>query len=141
MEAAAAQDGVSVESHVQTERLGTGHAVLAATTAIARGYDDVVVVFGDTPLVEPDTLSRARAGLTEGYDVVVIGFEAADPTGYGRLLTKDGELLAIREHKDASEEERKVTLCNGGMMAINGRRALECCWARSAIPMPRANIT
>jgi bifunctional UDP-N-acetylglucosamine pyrophosphorylase/glucosamine-1-phosphate N-acetyltransferase len=125
VEAAARLDGVNVESHLQRERLGTGHAVLAARAAIARGFDDVVVVFGDTPLVEPETLSRARAGLAEGYDVVVIGFEAADPTGYGRLLTKDGDLLAIREHKDATEDERKVTLCNGGMMAINGRRALE----------------
>lgn len=125
VEAAARQGGVALESHVQTERLGTGHAVLAARTAIARGYDDVVVVFGDTPLVEPQTLVRARAGLADGYDVVVIGFEAADPTGYGRLLTKDGDLLAIREHKDASDEERKVTLCNGGMMAIKGSRALE----------------
>ncbi len=53
------------------------------------GYDDVVVVFGDTPLVEPETLTLARAGLAEGYDIVVIGFEAVDPTGYGRLLTKD----------------------------------------------------
>ena len=122
---AAARDGLSVESHVQTERLGTGHAVLAAKAAIARGYDDLLVVFGDTPLVTPETFSRARTKLAEGYDVVVIGFEAADPTGYGRLLTKDGELLAIREHKDASEAERAVTLCNGGMMAISGARALE----------------
>jgi bifunctional UDP-N-acetylglucosamine pyrophosphorylase/glucosamine-1-phosphate N-acetyltransferase len=125
VEAAARSSGIGVESHLQTERLGTGHAVLAARAAIARGYDDVVVVFGDTPLVEPETLVRARAGLAEGYDVVVIGFDAADPTGYGRLLTQDGDLLAIREHKDASEDERKVTFCNGGMMAINGRRALE----------------
>ncbi len=125
VEAAARQAGIAVESHVQTERLGTGHAVLAARAAIGRGYDDIIVVFGDSPLVEPETLSRARAGLAEGYDVVVIGFEAADPTGYGRLLTRDGELLAIREHKDASEEERQVTLCNGGMMAIDGRRALD----------------
>lgn len=123
--AAAAHDGLSVESHVQTERLGTGHAVLAAKAAIARGYDDLLVVFGDSPLVTPETFSRARAQLAEGNDVVVIGFEAADPTGYGRLLTKDGELLAIREHKDASEAERAVTLCNGGMMAISGARALE----------------
>lgn len=123
--AAATRDGLSIESHVQTERSGTGHAVLAATDAIARGYDDLLVVFGDTPLVTPETFSRARAQLAEGYDVVVIGFEAADPTGYGRLLTKDGELVAIREHKDASDEERTVTLCNGGMMAISGARALE----------------
>jgi bifunctional UDP-N-acetylglucosamine pyrophosphorylase / glucosamine-1-phosphate N-acetyltransferase len=125
VEAAAAACGASVESHVQTERLGTGHAVLAARAAIARGYDDLLVVFGDTPLVEPETLKRARAALVEGFDVVVIGFEAKDPSGYGRLLTKDGELVAIREHKDATEEERKVKLCNGGMMAISGARALE----------------
>ncbi|MCO5157212.1 MAG: bifunctional UDP-N-acetylglucosamine diphosphorylase/glucosamine-1-phosphate N-acetyltransferase GlmU [Aquamicrobium sp.] len=112
------------EAFVQSERLGTAHAVLAARQKIARGYDDVLILFGDTPLIEPQSLAELRAGLAEGADVVVMGFHAPDPTGYGRLLMKDGALVAIREHKDASETERAVTFCNGGLMAVAGRHAL-----------------
>jgi bifunctional UDP-N-acetylglucosamine pyrophosphorylase / glucosamine-1-phosphate N-acetyltransferase len=123
--AAASTGAVTVASFLQEERLGTAHAVLAARAAIEKGYDDILVVFGDTPLITAAPLKAAREGLAEGNDVVVIGFEAADPTGYGRLIVEDGELLAIREHKDASEEERHITYCNGGLMAIDGRKALD----------------
>ncbi|AFL52231.1 bifunctional UDP-N-acetylglucosamine pyrophosphorylase/glucosamine-1-phosphate N-acetyltransferase [Sinorhizobium fredii] len=123
--AAATTGTVKVSSFLQKERLGTAHAVLAAREAIEKGYDDVLVVFGDTPLITAAPLKAAREQLAEGNDVVVIGFETADPTGYGRLIVKDGELLAIREHKDASEEERRITYCNGGLMAISGSKALD----------------
>ena len=103
--------------HVQTERLGTGHAVAAAREALG-GDLPVLVVFGDTPLISAETLARMRDTLAEGADVVVLGFRPPDPTGYGRLVTEDGQLLAIREHKDASATERKITLCNGGAMAF-----------------------
>ncbi|OCP16994.1 bifunctional UDP-N-acetylglucosamine diphosphorylase/glucosamine-1-phosphate N-acetyltransferase GlmU [Ensifer sp. LC163] len=122
---AAGIGGVSIASFLQKERLGTGHAVLAAREAISRGFDDILVVFGDTPLITPEPLKAARDGLAAGNDVVVIGFEAADPSGYGRLIVEDGALLAIREHKDATEEERRITYCNGGLMAIDGRKALD----------------
>ncbi|OCP24176.1 MULTISPECIES: bifunctional UDP-N-acetylglucosamine diphosphorylase/glucosamine-1-phosphate N-acetyltransferase GlmU [unclassified Ensifer] len=122
---AAGIGGVSIASFLQKERLGTGHAVLAAREAISRGFDDILVVFGDTPLITPEPLRAARDGLAAGNDVVVIGFEAADPSGYGRLIVEDGALLAIREHKDATEEERRITYCNGGLMAIDGRKALD----------------
>lgn len=125
VEAAARNSAVTSSVHIQTERLGTAHAVLAARDAIARGYDDVLVVFGDTPLITEAPLTAARDGLASGADVVVIGFETADPNGYGRLIVEDGELLAIREHKDASEAERTITYCNGGLMAIDGRKALD----------------
>nr|WP_298101916.1 bifunctional UDP-N-acetylglucosamine diphosphorylase/glucosamine-1-phosphate N-acetyltransferase GlmU [uncultured Shinella sp.] len=124
VEAAAKNADVQSSVHIQTERLGTAHAVLAAREAIAKGYDDVLVVFGDTPLITETPLIAARDGLADGADVVVIGFRTADPTGYGRLLVDNGELLAIREHKDASEAERAITYCNGGLMAIDGRKAL-----------------
>lgn len=123
--AAAATGEVAVTSFLQKERLGTAHAVLAARDAIAKGYDDVLVVFGDTPLITAAPLKAARDGLAAGDDVVVIGFQAADPTGYGRLIVKDGALVAIREHRDASDEERRITYCNGGLMAIDGRKALD----------------
>jgi bifunctional UDP-N-acetylglucosamine pyrophosphorylase/glucosamine-1-phosphate N-acetyltransferase len=109
---------------VQRERRGTADAVLTARTAIARGFDDVLVVFADTPLVTAETLARLRAPLGAGAAVAVLGFRAADPTGYGRLITDDGQLLAIREDKDASPEERKIGLCNGGLMALRGDVAL-----------------
>ena len=116
--AAASTGAVTVSSFLQKERLGTAHAVLAARGAIEKGYDDILVVFGDTPLITAAPLEAARRGLAEGNDVVVIGFEAADPNGYGRLIVADGELLAIREHKDASDEERRITYCNGGLMTV-----------------------
>lgn len=117
--------GLNVSPFVQTERLGTGHAVLAACEAIARGYDDILVAYGDVPLITSGPLLAARAALAEGNDIVVIGFHTDKPTGYGRLLVKDGELIAIREEKDATDAERAVTWCNSGLMAIDGRKALD----------------
>ncbi|WP_404862295.1 bifunctional UDP-N-acetylglucosamine diphosphorylase/glucosamine-1-phosphate N-acetyltransferase GlmU [Georhizobium sp. MAB10] len=113
-----------VATHLQTERLGTGHAVLAARDTIALGFDDVLVLFGDTPLLSTETIERARSALASGADIAVVGFHAADPTGYGRLIVEGETVSAIREHKDASPEERKITLCNGGVMAISGHRIL-----------------
>src|SRR5690554_1468057 len=85
------------EMFVQEERLGTAHAVLAARASIARGYDDILVMFGDTPLVEAEALEALRAGVAGGAAVAVMGFRAPSPTGYGRLIEKDGALVAIRE--------------------------------------------
>jgi bifunctional UDP-N-acetylglucosamine pyrophosphorylase / glucosamine-1-phosphate N-acetyltransferase len=109
---------------LQRERLGTAHAVLAAREAIARGADDLLVVFGDTPLISGATLQRLRAALTQGASVAVLGFRAADPTDYGRLLVQGNRLTAIREEADASAEERAIRLCNAGVMAFDGRKAL-----------------
>jgi len=109
---------------VQAERRGTAHAVLAARAAIARGTDDVLVVFADTPLVRPQTLARLRAPLAQGHAVAVLGFRPADPSGYGRLIMEGERLAAIREEKDASAAERTVTLCNAGLMALKGDVAL-----------------
>lgn len=112
------------EIFVQTQRLGTAHAVLAARDALARGHDDLLVLFADTPLVTPETFGRLRAALGQGAGLAALGFEPADPTGYGRLLMEGGALTGIREHKDASEAERRVGLCNAGLMALSGRDAL-----------------
>jgi len=110
---------------VQRERLGTAHAVLAAREALARKPDDLLVAFGDTPLISGETFARLRAPLKNGAALAVLGFRAADPTGYGRLVIEGEHLVAIREHADASPEERKITLCNAGVMAFDGKRALE----------------
>jgi bifunctional UDP-N-acetylglucosamine pyrophosphorylase / glucosamine-1-phosphate N-acetyltransferase len=111
-------------TYVQRERLGTAHAVLAARQALARGEDDVVVVFGDTPLISPGTFSRLREPLNKGAALAVLGFQAADPTGYGRLIVEANRLLAIREEVDANAQERAIRLCNAGVMAFDGRKAL-----------------
>ncbi len=108
----------------QAERLGTAHAVLAARGSMLAGVDDVVVAFADTPLVTASTIARLRRPLAEGAAMAVLGFEAANPTGYGRLLLEGQRLVAIREERDASDEERRVTLCNAGLMALRGDVAL-----------------
>ena len=115
----------NAEIFIQAVRRGTAHAVLAARPALARGADDVLVAFADTPLVSGATFARLRAALADGAGIAVLGFRPADPTGYGRLIADaDGRLLAIREERDASAEERAVTLCNAGVMALSGAAAL-----------------
>ncbi len=114
-----------VRSFVQHDRLGTAHAVLAARDALAKGADDVLVAFGDTPLISSATFARLREPLAKGAALVVLGFRAEDPTGYGRLIVDGEKLVAIREQSDASEAERKITLCNAGVMAFDGTTALK----------------
>ena len=120
----AARVAAAAEIFVQVERLGTAHAVLAAREAIARGFDDLLVIFGDTPLVSAQTLLRLRQAVAAGAAVAVLGFRPRYPGGYGRLVVADGELLAIREEIDASAAERAIGLCNGGLMAFAGSSAL-----------------
>ncbi|WAJ30939.1 bifunctional UDP-N-acetylglucosamine diphosphorylase/glucosamine-1-phosphate N-acetyltransferase GlmU [Antarcticirhabdus aurantiaca] len=123
--AVASRHGRDASVFEQTERLGTAHAVLAARDAIEEGFDDILVLFGDTPLIRPETLTRARAALMAGADICVIGFRPPDPTGYGRLIEHEGSLVAIREEKDASDAERMIRFCNGGVMAFRGEGALD----------------
>ncbi len=122
--AVAGESGLPVSTWHQRERLGTAHAVLAAREAIGHGYDDILIIFADTPLVTPRTLAAAREALAKGADVAVIGFRTDRPDGYGRLIENDGALEAIREHRDTSEQERTIGFCNGGLMAVNGAKAL-----------------
>jgi bifunctional UDP-N-acetylglucosamine pyrophosphorylase/glucosamine-1-phosphate N-acetyltransferase len=112
------------EIFVQSERRGTAHAVLQARAAVERGADDILVIFGDTPFIRPQTLQRLRTAIAEGAAVAVLGFRPADSTGYGRLITERDALLGIVEHADASESERAIALCNGGLMALAGKTAL-----------------
>jgi bifunctional UDP-N-acetylglucosamine pyrophosphorylase / glucosamine-1-phosphate N-acetyltransferase len=114
----------AAEWFVQPERRGTAHAVLAARAAIERQADEILIVYGDTPLVQPASLSRLRAAIANGAAVAVLGFRASDATGYGRLIVENDELVAIREEADASASERKTALCNGGTMALAGKTAL-----------------
>lgn len=110
--------------YLQKERLGTAHAVLSARQMLGENYDDVLIVFGDTPLIEAKSLERARDELAHGADIVVMGFITENPSGYGRLIEKDGKLQAIVEEKDATTEQKKIKFCNGGVMALNGKLTL-----------------
>jgi bifunctional UDP-N-acetylglucosamine pyrophosphorylase/glucosamine-1-phosphate N-acetyltransferase len=107
----------------QRERLGTAHAVLAARREFASIADDVLVLYGDTPLVTVGTLGRVRRAMAKGVDVVVLGFRPSDPGAYGRLITKGRQLVAIRELKDANAEERAIGFVNGGVMGFRGMLA------------------
>ena len=113
-----APDATCVE---QSPQLGTGHAVQMAAPALADFEGDVVVLFGDTPLIRPETIEAMLAARRDGADVIVLGFEAADPGGYGRLIrAEDGGLDRIVEAKEASPEELAGTLCNSGVMCARG---------------------
>jgi bifunctional UDP-N-acetylglucosamine pyrophosphorylase/glucosamine-1-phosphate N-acetyltransferase len=108
----------------QVERLGTAHAVLAARDALKDPVDDVLVLYGDTPLVRAETLTRMRAELAKGAGIVVLGFRTDAPAGYGRLIERDGQLTAIREERDATEDERRIGFCNAGLMGFRGEAVL-----------------
>ncbi len=115
--AAAAYDPDTLTA-LQAEQLGTAHAVAQARAAL-EGFDgDALVLYGDTPFISDETLAAmAAARLT--HDVVVLGFEAADPGRYGRLIIENDQLDRIVEYKDATEAERAVTLCNSGVVAAD----------------------
>jgi bifunctional UDP-N-acetylglucosamine pyrophosphorylase/glucosamine-1-phosphate N-acetyltransferase len=101
---------------LQTEQLGTGHAVSQAADALAGFEGKVIVLYGDTPFVKPETL---QAMLDAKADVVVLGFEPQDAGRYGRLVTNGSSLERIVEFKDASPEEREINLCNSGVICCN----------------------
>ncbi len=122
--AEARKSAPAAEIFVQDERKGTAHATLAARAAIVRGWDDIHVTYADTPLITAQTLAALREGLAGGAGLVVLGFEAEDPAGYGRLIESEGRLAAVREHKDASPEERAIRRCNAGPVAFAGAEAL-----------------
>jgi bifunctional UDP-N-acetylglucosamine pyrophosphorylase/glucosamine-1-phosphate N-acetyltransferase len=109
---------------VQAEQKGTGHAVQQAADALA-GYDGpVLILYGDTPFVEAETLRRMidRLDGDGGPGVVVLASYQADPAKYGRIILGEGDRIAkMVEFRDATEEERAVKLCNSGMMAVRAR--------------------
>ncbi len=107
---------------IQKERRGTAHAVLAARDALKRG--DLLVMFGDTPLVRPRTITALLDALKDSA-IAVLGFRPADPKGYGRLVMEGGNLVSIVEDRDASDEQKKIGLCNAGLVVFSGEHALK----------------
>ncbi|NSX54378.1 bifunctional UDP-N-acetylglucosamine diphosphorylase/glucosamine-1-phosphate N-acetyltransferase GlmU [Parasulfitobacter algicola] len=118
VKAAAKNWDADVRVVMQDEQLGTGHAVLQAREALQGFQGDVIVLFGDTPFIAPNTLEQ-MIKTRRDHAVVVLGFQAADPGRYGRLIMVGDQLDRIVEYKDASDDQRAVTLCNSGVMAAD----------------------
>lgn len=103
---------------IQVDRLGTAHAVSMARPELEGFSGTVLILYGDVPLISSESLKRLVG--TAGGGMAVLGFEAADPHGYGRLLRNaSGDVVAIREELDASAAEREIRLCNSGIIAIS----------------------
>ncbi|WCL55141.1 bifunctional UDP-N-acetylglucosamine diphosphorylase/glucosamine-1-phosphate N-acetyltransferase GlmU [Gimibacter soli] len=114
-----------LEFVTQAEQLGTGHAVMVCREALKDFAGDVIVLFGDVPFTPLNVMQEMMAARASSANpgIVVLGFEPADPARYGRLVRGgDGTLERIVEYKDATEEERAITLCNSGMMVIDGNK-------------------
>ncbi len=117
----------SAQVAIQTERLGTGHAVGMARAALDGFTGTVLVLYGDVPLITPEAL-RHMSSLAGSDAMAVLGFEAAIPKGYGRLIRNgQGDVIAIREELDASPEERTISLCNSGIIAIEAGCCVSSC--------------
>ncbi|WP_108815831.1 bifunctional UDP-N-acetylglucosamine diphosphorylase/glucosamine-1-phosphate N-acetyltransferase GlmU [Loktanella sp. Alg231-35] len=101
---------------IQSEQLGTAHAVAQAQPALDGFEGDALVLYGDTPFIRPETLAAMTAARLT-HDIVVLGFEADDPGRYGRLIMQGDQLDRIVEFKDASDKERDINLCNSGVIS------------------------
>ena len=103
---------------IQQEQLGTGSAVAAARDAVGRDDGTAIVMFADTPLVRADSISALVRQVADGAAIAVAAFEPDDPTGYGRIVQRqDGTIEGIIEEREASEAQKRINLCNGGIMA------------------------
>jgi bifunctional UDP-N-acetylglucosamine pyrophosphorylase/glucosamine-1-phosphate N-acetyltransferase len=119
----AALDGRGVTVAVQAEQKGTAHAVLMARDALKDAAGPVLILYGDTPFITPETLRRmlARLGADDAPGVVVLASSPEDGKSYGRVILGAGDRISkMVEYKDANEAERAVKLCNSGMMAVDG---------------------
>jgi bifunctional UDP-N-acetylglucosamine pyrophosphorylase/glucosamine-1-phosphate N-acetyltransferase len=110
----------SVETVLQEPQLGTAHAVAQAAPLLAEAEGEAIVVYGDTPFVRPETLEAMRAARSR-HEVVILGFEPADPLRYGRLIVDGDQLLRIVEWKDATQAERAIPLCNSGVVCAGAK--------------------
>ena len=90
-------------------------------------------VYGDHPLLSGPVFKLVTDRLDAGMDAAILGFIPANPTGYGRFITEGERLLAIREHKDASEDERKIGLCNACILAFRAPRLNPSCGAATLL--------
>lgn len=117
-EFASLQRSFAFKSHIQHERKGTADALKAAKEG-AFTSDAVLVLYGDSPLIQRETFDKLyQTFVNSGSDIVCIGFEAKDPYGYGRLICDNERISAIIEEKDLTNDQRKIILCNSGNYLI-----------------------
>jgi len=109
---------------IQDPPLGTGHAVLAAQAALGDFEGKIIIAYADCPLMSAEVLSPVL-DQSEAADMVVLGFEARDPGAYGRLVTKPSaeglECIAIVEAIEATDEQKAITICNSGVLALEAK--------------------
>ena len=111
-----------VQTVHQAEQNGTGHAVMQAADALKDFKGDVLILYGDTPFIQPETLKAMLNKESDGNGIVVLGFHANDPAKYGRLVeSKDGILDAIVEYKDATDAQREINFCNSGVICADSK--------------------
>ncbi len=115
---------LNIEFAIQEDRLGTGHGVKIALNNMSKINSNIIILYGDTPLIKVSTLEEMIVKLNDNQ-LCVLGFDCFNENKYGRLITKGEYLKKIIEFKDASEEERKITLCNSGVIAINHQNSLD----------------
>ncbi|MEM6908705.1 MAG: bifunctional UDP-N-acetylglucosamine diphosphorylase/glucosamine-1-phosphate N-acetyltransferase GlmU [Pseudomonadota bacterium] len=116
----AAVKGRDVTTALQEPQLGTAHAALHAKDALAGFSGNILVTFGDVPMVTAATVERLIEALAGGAKVAVLGFRPEDPLAYGRIIAEpDGTVVKMVEYKDASDAERAVDLCNSGLLVAH----------------------
>jgi bifunctional UDP-N-acetylglucosamine pyrophosphorylase/glucosamine-1-phosphate N-acetyltransferase len=104
----------------QAQQLGTGDAVKSCRDSLGEFHGSIIILYGDVPLVRPDTIKRLISTLSNEVPVVVLGFTPPEPSGYGRLILDDnGFVTAVREELDATPEERQIKICNSGILAAS----------------------
>ena len=106
---------------IQQTQSGTGNAVLAAHDYLKEASGDILILYGDVPLITPETLQAMRDARGDAA-LVVLGFSADDPMGYGRMVTHGDTLERIVEHKDASDDEKQISLCNSGIILADAQK-------------------
>lgn len=117
---------IAVDS-IQKEQLGTGHAVGSARETLKDYSGNIIILYGDTPLLCADTIANMESALRQNPELslVVLGMDIENPFGYGRLIMQGDTLRGIVEEKDASDTQRAITLCNSGVMAARGDRLFD----------------
>lgn len=115
--------GIDLSFVTQIERNGTADAANIGYQALSKKSDKIIILYGDTPLIKENTLREMSDSVSNGASVCVLGFECHVKNQYGKLLLdKDGNLDKIVENKDASDSEKNISLCNSGVVAIDGGR-------------------
>lgn len=113
------------ETVIQPNPSGTGDAVLRAKKVLKPFNGCVMILYGDSPLIRPETIQKMIDKYKKGTDVVALGFIPSDARRYGRLVMDNKGLKKIVEYKEANDEQRTIRLCNAGAMCINGQYVLD----------------